>query len=182
MRPVSRRAALARRLCLSRLPPHFGVGADAPAADMGVLGLRTADLGDRGHDHASQPSATADLVPGRAYHGEPLQRDLGAPAPGAAGPWQLQDGMAASAKAPARDGRPRSKPPARPRRDRRDRNALPLKARSRRPAQRWKKPHGQDFRRWGSRIIGGWAAPSHPARAHHERVAGHPAWFHRSMR
>lgn len=84
--------------------PRFGVGAEAPAADMGVLGLRAVDLGDRGHDHAPQPFAAADLVPGRAYHGEPLQRDLGAPAPGPVGPRQLQDSMAASAKAPARDG------------------------------------------------------------------------------
>ena len=55
-------SSLAGRLRLPLLQQLLGVGADAPAADLGMRWLRTADLGDRRHDHA--PVATCRCRPG----------------------------------------------------------------------------------------------------------------------
>src|ERR671927_1386083 len=129
-RRVAAGAPLGSRLRLPGMRPRplLAVGTEGP--DPAMPGLSARDLGDRGHGHAPQPPAAEGLVHRRLAGRDAPERDVGPAAVAAAGPGQLQVGLAAAAEAPRRDGRPGPGAAGRPGRGGRDQPALPPRRRA----------------------------------------------------
>src|SRR3954462_8861993 len=72
---------------------------------LAVQGLPARGLGGGGHGHAPQPPAAEGLVHRRLAGRDAPERDVGPAAVAAAGPGQLQVGLAPAAPAPRRAGR-----------------------------------------------------------------------------
>ena len=111
-----------------RARPLLAAGTEGP--DAAMPGLPAGDLGDGGHGHAPQPPAAEGLVHRRLARRDAPERDVGAATVAAAGPGQLQVGLAAAAEAAGGDGRPGPGAAGRPGRGGRDQPALPRRGRA----------------------------------------------------
>src|SRR5665809_45311 len=105
---LPRGVALARGLHLPRLRRASRLGARAPAP-LGVLGLRSADLGHGRDGDAPNAHPAADLVLGRLSGRHPSPRDLGQAAAAPARALTLRDGVADPAEAAPGDGGSRAR-------------------------------------------------------------------------
>src|SRR5215207_8006995 len=103
---LPRGLALAGGLHLPRLRRASRLGARAPAP-LGVLGLRSADLGHGRDGDAPNAHPAAHLVLGGLPGRHPSPRDLGQAAAAPARALALRDGVADLAEAAPRDDRPR---------------------------------------------------------------------------
>src|SRR5271169_1058115 len=108
LRGVSVRTALARGLCLPRLRRQAGCVAEEPGAHLRMSRLRSPNVDHSRHGDAPLEVAFNGMVLGRAPHGNPFQRHVGAPVGGTAR-YHVQDRLVADAETPAVDGRPRAR-------------------------------------------------------------------------
>src|SRR5579863_9011343 len=105
LRRLPVRAALAGGLPLPRLRLRPGRPAEEPRAHLRMPRLRPPDLRDGGHGDAPLEAAADPVVLGGAPDGNPLLRDVRAPAERPAS-CHVQGGLAARPEAPPLDGRP----------------------------------------------------------------------------
>src|SRR5271165_2374147 len=90
-----------------------------------MSGLRTPDLAHRRHRDAPLEAASDDVVSGRAFDDDALQRHVGAATGGPT--WRhLQDCLAADPKTAALNDRSKPRPSRRRRRGRSDGDSVPL--------------------------------------------------------
>ena len=115
---LSLRLALAGRVLMSALRLSARRGA-APAAAVGVPGVRASDVADGGDGDARHPHAAAGVVLGGLPGGHPPPGDLGGAAQAPAGHRPLRHGVADPSQAAPGNGRPRTPRAHRPRRSRR---------------------------------------------------------------
>ena len=130
LRRVAAGAPLGIGLRLPGVRARRVLAARAQGPDPAMPGLPARDLGDRGHGHAPQPPAAEGLVHRRLAGGDAPERDVGPAAVAAAGPGQLQVGLAPAAEAARGDGRPGPGAAGRPGRGGRDQPALPRRGRA----------------------------------------------------
>src|SRR5512147_139878 len=134
------KAPLAQRIrvpCMWQVPRRR---TEEPSAPVGVSRLRAPNLDYGRHGDAPLQVAADGVVLDRAFDGDPFQRHVGAAIRGPA--WRdLQDGLAAVAKAAAIHGRSEPRSARRRRRGRSGGNSIPGWRHVLRAWQRWENPY-----------------------------------------